>query len=303
VLDDLGCAAQFTEPYHGQSKHIERAFGFIAGEFDKSFESYLGSNTSDRHDESRLYVGSFDGAPARPVEELPTVEETRELFARFAEWFNTRWKHSGQGMDGRTPETVFAEYRGAQRDLPEGFARYVWTRREIKTVQRNGVRHEGDWYYNPAMEAITGQEVELRVSIDDIGKAWVFNLAGEFLYEAASAFRDLGITAENVRQVKRLRKQAGKHLEKYQIALKEIRKDRKTMLEELRDGGKGKAPPDLLLVTMGGRGFPKARLIKRGENPAGLAEKALEGESLQVVGGEPLEVIRKRRLRLPTDPD
>jgi hypothetical protein len=25
VMDDLGCASRFTEPYHGQSKHIERA--------------------------------------------------------------------------------------------------------------------------------------------------------------------------------------------------------------------------------------------------------------------------------------
>jgi hypothetical protein len=80
----LGCASQFAEPYHGQSKRIERAFGFFATEFDKSFESYLGSNTSDRHDDPRLYAGSFDGAPARPIEELPTIEETRELFGRGA---------------------------------------------------------------------------------------------------------------------------------------------------------------------------------------------------------------------------
>jgi hypothetical protein len=81
VTGDLGMASHFTLPYHGQSKHIERAFGFFAQEFDKSFESYPGSNTSDRHDESRLYTGSFDGAPTRPVEELPTIEETRQLFA------------------------------------------------------------------------------------------------------------------------------------------------------------------------------------------------------------------------------
>jgi putative transposase len=84
VTDDLGMAAHFTWAYHGQSKHIERAFGFFAQEFDKSFESYLGSNTCDRADESHVYLGSFDGAPARPIEELPSVEETRELFGKFA---------------------------------------------------------------------------------------------------------------------------------------------------------------------------------------------------------------------------
>jgi hypothetical protein len=63
------------------------------------------------------------------------------------------------------------------------------------------------------MQAITGQEVELRVSIDDLGQAYIFTLAGEFLYEAVSEFKDSGITEENVRNVKRLRKQAKQHLE------------------------------------------------------------------------------------------
>ena len=282
VIDDLGCASRFTEPYHGQSKHIERAFGFFATEFDKSFESYLGSNTSDRHDESRLYVGGFDGAPARPIGELPTIEETRELFALFAEWFNGKWKHSGQGMDKKTPEEAFEENRKSKRDLPSGFARYVWTRREVKIVQRNGIQHEGGWYYNEAMQAITGQEVELRVSIDDIGKAYIFNLAGEYLYDAVSEFADSGITEENVRNVKRLRKQAKKHLEEYQNTIHRLSKDKKTQLEELRESG-GELPE-------GGeyRYFPAPPIIE---------------DTREVAGGEPLAVIKRRRLRLPTDPD
>jgi transposase InsO family protein len=279
ITDDLGCSCQFTEPYHGQSKHIERLFGFIAGEFDKSFESYLGSNTSDRHDESRLYVGSFEGAAKRPIDELPTIEETRALFAKFADWFNAKWKHSGQGMNGKTPEQVFNENRKTRRDLPLDFAKYVWTRREVKTVQRNGVSHEGGWYYSPAMQAIVGQEVELRVSIDDLGAAYIFNLQGEFLYEAASEFKDSGITEENVRNVRRLRKSAKKHLEQYQSAIENLRKDKKTQLEELRDSG----------------GDPRSI--------AGYAPLVMNVEDKKVACGEPLAAIGKRRLRLPTDPD
>ncbi|MDR1585912.1 MAG: Mu transposase C-terminal domain-containing protein [Treponema sp.] len=268
VTGDLGMAVHFTEPYHGQSKHIERAFGFFAAEFDKSFESYLGSNTSDRHDESRLYTGAFDGAPARPIGELPTLEETRALFAAFAEWHNTKHKHRGQGMGGKTPRQVFNETLRGRRDLPEGWEKYVWTRREIKTVQRNGLLSEEQWYYNPAMQAITGQRVELRVSIDDIGKAYIFNLEGEYLYDAVSQFKDSGITEENVRNVRRRRKEARKDFDKYKNAIKEIGKDRKTLLEEMRDGQIPDEPED----------------------------------TREVAGGEPLAVI-KRRLRLPTDPD
>jgi hypothetical protein len=140
-------------------------------------------------------------------------------------------------MDGKTLEQVFNENRKSRRDLPAGFAKYVWTRREVKTVQRNGVRHEGGWYYNEKMQAITGQEVELRVSIDDLGQAYIFSLAGEFLYNAVSEFADSGITEENVWNVRRLRKQAKKHLKQYQAAIREIRKDKRTQLEELRDSG------------------------------------------------------------------
>jgi hypothetical protein len=82
ITGDLGMAIQFTEPYHGQSKNIERLFGFVSGEFDKTFDSYRGSNTAGRPDGTRVYLGSFEGAPARPLEELPTKEEVRALFDR-----------------------------------------------------------------------------------------------------------------------------------------------------------------------------------------------------------------------------
>jgi hypothetical protein len=259
VLEDLGMAIQYTEPYRGQSKNIERFFGFMAMEFDKSFDSYLGSNTADRTDQSRVYLGSFEGAPARPIEELPTVEETRTLFARFAEWHNTSRNHSGQGMGGRPPDAVFAENLRDRRDIPAEYQKYVWTRRAVKTVQRNGVIDGGVSYYHKEMQTIIGQRVELRVGIDDVGTGYIFNAAGEYLYDAVSEFQDSGITEENVRKVKLLRKQARKHLEKYETAINEIKKDRKTQLEELRE-----------------------------------AEAAdLAGAALKVVNGEPVAIIRQ----------
>jgi transposase InsO family protein len=251
VLEDLGTTIQYTEPYRGQSKNIERFFGFCAQEFDKSFDSYLGSNTCDRHDQSKVYLGSFEGAPLRPIEELPTLEETRNLFARFEESYNSKHNHSGQGMDNRTPDVVYAENLRGRRDIPAEYQKYVWTRREIKTVQQNGVKSEGTWYYNEEMWRIIGQEVELRVSIDDIGTGYIFSLAGEYLYDTNCEFKDTGITEENVRKVKRIRKQANKHLEKYQNAINEIKKDKKTQLEELREAEAAEMAETVLKVVNG----------------------------------------------------
>ncbi len=234
VTDDLGMAVHFSTPYRGQSKHIERLFGFIAAEFDKTFESYLGSNTAERPDESKLYFGSFEGAAKRPIEELPTIEETRELFARWVEWYNSKHKHTGDGMDGRTPNEVFEANLRGRRDIPEEYKRYIWTRREIRVVQRNGVKSDDQWYWNPRLQMLVGEKVELRVSIDDIGQAYIFSLNGEYLFDATSEFKDSGIAEENNRKLARQRKAAKKHLEKYQQAINEIKKDKKTLLEELR---------------------------------------------------------------------
>jgi len=271
VLEDLGMAVQYTTPYHGQSKNIERLFGFMAKEFDKSFESYLGSNTCDRNDQSRVYLGNFEGAPARLIEELPTLDETRELFARFAEWYNTKWNHSGQGMGNKTPDTVFAENLRGRRDIPAEYQKYVWTRREIKTVRENGVKSEGLWYFNGAMRAIIGHQVELRVSIDDIGTGYIFTLAGEYLYDTVCDLQDTGVTEENVRKVKRLRKQARQHLEKYENAINEIRKDKKTQLEELREEEAAEMAETVLMVV-GGNPIANKLLVSKKNPPLKLVE-------------------------------
>jgi transposase InsO family protein/ribosomal protein L28 len=235
IIDDLGTAVHFTTPDRGQSKNIERFFGFMSSEFDKEFESYLGSNTATRPDEAKLYLGSFEGATKRDIMELPTVEETRELVTRFMYWFGAHHHHTGDGMNGRTPDEVFAENLQARRDIPEAYRKYIWTRREIKTVQRDGVKSGNDWYYNTQMQMFIGQQVELRVSIDDIGQAYIFSLDGEYLFDAVSEFKDKGITEENNRELARKRAQAAKHLDKYKLAIKELQKDRKRQLEELRN--------------------------------------------------------------------
>jgi transposase InsO family protein len=292
VTGDLGMTVQFTEPYHGQSKNIERLFGFVSGEFDKAFDSYLGSNTADRPDRTRVYLGSFEGAPARPVEELPTKEEVRTLFERFALWYNSKWKHSGQGMDGKAPDTVFEETRRMRRDVAADYQQYVWTRRERRVVGRDGavVDHER---YCPQDNSLLidlnliGHEVEVRVSIDDLGTAYFFDLNGEYLCDAeGGAFKDSGITQENVNTVKLANKQRRKHIKRAESAMEEIKKDRKNQLEELRD--KEVAEEEQVMFRVVG-GEP---LVIDTGNPA---------PRLTLVKMEPDKP--KRRIRLPTDPD
>ncbi|MDR1175362.1 MAG: Mu transposase C-terminal domain-containing protein [Treponema sp.] len=237
VTDDLGSIVQFCIPYRGQSKPIERFFGFVSAEHDKSFDGYTGSNTSDRIDALKLYWGNFNGGQKIPVEELSTKEEVRTIFARFVEWFNSGRRHGGQGMNNNTPDTVFNENRKERRDMPEEYQKYVWTRRKILKVERNGVRFEGEWYVNKDLLLLNGRQVELRVSIDDIGAGYIFDPeTGSYICDAdCGGLKDSGIKEENNRKVNLLRKGLRKNIEEIKKEMDELRKDRKTQLEELRE--------------------------------------------------------------------
>jgi transposase InsO family protein len=268
VMDDLGSIVHYCKRCRGQSKPIERLNGFISVEFDPSFESYVGSNTASRPDETKRYWGAFDGAKKIPIEQLPTIEETRALFAEFVTWFNGQWHHRGQGMEGKTPDVVFEANRRTKRFIPPEFQKYVWTRRESRTIQANGVKVDDEWYFNQEMTAHIGEQVEIRISIDDLGAAYIFSDAGEHQYDAeCGLLKDLGISEENNRTVNRLRKSARKHIEKYQAAINEIRKDKKTQLEELRE--KEAAKPIALKVVNGEplsiEEKPELKLVKPGK--------------------------------------
>jgi hypothetical protein len=134
----------------------------------------------------------------------------------------------------------------------------------------------------------------------DLGQACLFTLAGEFLYGAVSEFKDSGITGENVRNVKRLRKQAKRHLEKHGEAAGRLRKDKKPRLGEPR--GLGGGVPD-----SGSRsGYEPPVADGRRQTADGRRQTAdgrrQTADGRREAGGGPLAAV-KRRLRLPAGPD
>jgi transposase InsO family protein len=268
VLHDCGTKAHFATPYRGQSKPIERAFRAIIELFSKSRETYVGSNTIDRPADTKLFWGKINGRDR--IEVTYTLAALREDFAKFVTWFNSAWRHSGQGMDGGTPEAVFGANLEAKREMPEAMRKYVFAIRERRVVQRNGVTIDGISYYSERMAAFTGQQVEVRRDINDAGKVAVFSLPDcVYQFDAENDFfKDRGVSEENVRRAKSATQKAREHLKRYAKNAEEIR-------------GKTKSPAELL---------------------AERTAPDIEDER-EVAGGEPLAAINRRRLRLPTDPD
>ena len=275
VLQDCKTKIHLATPYMGQSKPVERLFRTIIELFSKMQDFYVGSNTVDAPEDKKLFWGRINGRDK--IEVTYTLEQLRRDFAQFVTWFNSSWQHSGQGMDGKTPNEVFAETFDHKRELPEEYRKYLFTVREKRIVQRNGVSIDGISYYNPEMVRLIGEKVEVRRDINDIGKAAIFSLPDlVFQFDAESdVFKDRGITEENLRAVRKERKKAREHLKDYRWD-EDIRNARKT-------------PAQLLAEKMA----------------ADEETQAIEGflEAKKVVGGEPLAPRRKRTLRLPIDPD
>jgi transposase InsO family protein len=271
VLHDCGTKAHFATPYRGQSKPIERAFRTIIELFSKMRDTYVGSNTVDRPADTKLFWGKINGRDR--IDVTYTLANLREDFSKFVTWFNSAWNHSGQGMDGKTPEAVFNANLEAKREMPEAMRKYVFAIRERRTVQRNGIRVDGVDYYNEEITRLAGERVEVRRDINDIGKIAVFSLPDcVYQFDAVNDFfKDRGIPEENLRTVRAAQKKAREHLSNYAKKANDIQREIKT-------------PAEILAEQTAGR-------------------EALVLDDRKVAGGEPLAAIQKRRLRLPTDPD
>ncbi|MDR0557930.1 MAG: Mu transposase C-terminal domain-containing protein [Treponema sp.] len=206
VLHDCGTKARFATPYRGQSKPVERAFRTVIELFSKRQATYVGSNTADRPADTRLFWGGINGRDR--VEVTYTLARFREDFGKFAAWFNAEWAHSGQGMDGKTPDAVFEANLEAKREMPEAMRKYVFAVRERRVVQRSGIRIDGIDYYSEEMVRLIGQRVEARRDINDVGKVSIFTLPDcVYQFDAENGFfKDRGIPEENVRRARNAQK-------------------------------------------------------------------------------------------------
>jgi transposase InsO family protein len=213
ILSECGVKVVFCKPYHGQSKPIERFWGTFHERFDKFEVTYTGSNTATRPDEAKLYRSTIEDMKKVDIALIPTFEEVEAKIKRFIEWYNNEWKHTGQGMDGKTPMQVFRENAVERRTIPEHLKKYLFTMRYIRTVQRNGVELDKVSYYTPQLKQYIGQQVEVRRGLDNTGIVHIFSMPErKYLFDAENLGFS-GIPQEDIRKITKLKKET-KALEK-----------------------------------------------------------------------------------------
>ena len=206
LFAELGCQVHYALPYNARSKSIERLFRDVCDYFSRNFSTYVGSNTVSKPEEVKRYYGRFAGGEKKEVR--LTLEQVRAAFSNFAHWWNAHHHHRGQGMEGRTPDEVFAATWKEKREIPEAMVRLLFSEKiPARTVKANGIELDGILYYSSELWHHKGRQVSVRRPVRDIGEIYVYALSGEYLACARNdALAGAGATAMDIRSVQKARK-------------------------------------------------------------------------------------------------
>jgi transposase InsO family protein len=167
----MDIAISFAQPYHPQSKPIERWFDTLDCQFTKTIPTYCGKD-SDRKPEYLADMLKSDKALA----EAYSMVDFTELVDRYIEVYNNT-AHTGAGMEGRSPAQVMAT-RQSRRVLKTGVAdllMQVWSK-EL-TIGKNGICFKGLRYGQYCHELLWNQGKKVRVSYnpDDVSRISVYD--------------------------------------------------------------------------------------------------------------------------------
>jgi len=167
----MDIAISFAQPYHPQSKPIERWFDTLDCQFTKTIPTYCGKD-ADRKPEGLPDMLASDKA----IAEAYSMAEFTELVDRYIEVYNNT-AHTGAGMDGRSPAQVMAmrQSRRVLRDGVPDLLIQVWSRELV--IGKNGIRFKGLNYgqYHHDLLWHQGKKVRVSYNPDDVSRISVYD--------------------------------------------------------------------------------------------------------------------------------
>ncbi|QEJ94142.1 DDE-type integrase/transposase/recombinase [Treponema phagedenis] len=197
----------YATPFHGQSKGVqERFYGVLEEYYSKNTGNYIGSNTSARVDEQRLFWRAINGKAKR--DDVSEWADVVNEFVHWVHWYNTEWVSNAKGRKGLTPEQAFLE------NLPENLrapdmetVELALTKAEVRTVSRNGIRIGSTEYWAEELRGLTGQQVIARLNLTNKNEVLVCDSKGKVLCRAyAGMFIETGNTEADMEFVQSVRK-------------------------------------------------------------------------------------------------
>jgi len=168
----MSIGVSFAIPYNAKAKPIERTFDTIDRQFCKNIETYCGKDVAQRPEAIQKMLQ--DKAVIARADSLDTF--AGRVGGYIVDTYN-RSPHTGEGMDGRSPEQVM-NTRASKRVFLDGsldLLMKVWSG-EL-TVGKNGVRFRGLWYGQYNQELLIRQDRKVRVAYDpdDVSRVWVYD--------------------------------------------------------------------------------------------------------------------------------
>ncbi|WP_304223060.1 transposase [Gracilinema caldarium] len=202
----LGVQTTYARAYYGQSKgRLERTFGTFAEYIAKDSGYYIGSNTVSRPEDVTLYYRAINKKAKKQV--LLSWEEFCHKLDAFIDFWNANWHGEGKGMNGLTPDEVFARYAPEPRKADMQTLALALTRPEIRKVTRNGVSVMGVQYWAPELLEYASQEVVVRIPIVKPETALIQTIQGQTICTAwADYFMATGDVAGDNEKVNAARK-------------------------------------------------------------------------------------------------
>lgn len=182
ILELLGIEFRTALVRNAKAKIVERAYRTLKEQFSRLFDGYTGGHVLERPERLKHLAKNPDN--------FTVLEDFREYVDYWIKGIYNREAHSGDGMNGRCPDEVFATYLMEQRiATPEELNLMMLRNSRIQKVKRNGVLlkfyDKELWYRSDDLCMYHFDEpVYLRYDPEDLNSVRVYNMEDRFIGKA-----------------------------------------------------------------------------------------------------------------------
>jgi len=176
----LGIRFIAVEPYHGQSKNIERSFKQVIDRFAKLWATYCGPAPTKRPErcDRAIAAAKKQLAANGSTELIPTLDQLHKRFTHWIEHDYHQRAHGGQGMHGRSPVRCWNDevHDRVVRRLPRGKLRFFLMKKKRAKVGRDGIAANDNLYWADELAGDqVGRSVIIRWDPDNVNELFVYD--------------------------------------------------------------------------------------------------------------------------------
>ena len=218
LYSKLGIETVFARPYNARAKVIERFFRELQDGFERLMPSFVGANIVDKP----AYLNRNEDFHKNVHNDfIPTIEQLSKMLDYYMDYHRSL---ECPNVKGKTIGEVFESGKGSGIELEK--LDDLMMSKEIKTINRNGIRFLNADYYNDCLYGLK-ERVQIKYSLLNLTKIKVYTLNNEFICYADRVMpihpiatylgdiKDKEELNQKLKQQKSLEKQTVKNIRKY----------------------------------------------------------------------------------------